>query len=143
MKADGGYIVACPSVHPGTGRRYRWRSDPFSTPLAPWPDQWTRLMNRPAPPRAHPASTTWSSSPGADAAALRGACRAVVDAPEGQRNQLLNWAAYRMATRVAAGGLDLYDVEVALTDAALAAGLTHAETAATIASGLRTSGARP
>jgi len=48
LKADGGYVLLPPSVHP-SGRRYEWElsSHPDDTPIAPMPD-WLLEMIRPA-----------------------------------------------------------------------------------------------
>ena len=70
-------------------------------------------------------------------AALAGEVEAVAGAPEGERNQQLNNSALKLGKLVAGGHLDRAAVEAALTGAARAAGLTPAETAATIRSGLR------
>ena len=39
VKADGGYVVAPPSIHPGTGRRYRWAG---AGPSPRCPPRWPR-----------------------------------------------------------------------------------------------------
>ena len=48
LKADGGYVLLPPSVHP-SGRRYEWElsSQPDDTPIAPTPD-WLLQAIRPA-----------------------------------------------------------------------------------------------
>ena len=46
VRGDGGYIVAAPSIHPGTGRAYVWDDHPNETPLAELPG-W--LLERAAP----------------------------------------------------------------------------------------------
>lgn len=55
---DAGYIVAPPSMHPDTGRRYEWEISPFETPLASVPAAWlARLMKTSsAPPRQAPGT---------------------------------------------------------------------------------------
>ncbi|MBP7571524.1 MAG: bifunctional DNA primase/polymerase, partial [Acidobacteria bacterium] len=44
-RADGGYIVAPPSVH-ASGRHYAWDLDPDDTPLADAPAWWLELIRR-------------------------------------------------------------------------------------------------
>src|SRR5688572_6242147 len=48
LKADGGYVVAPPSLHPDTGRRYLWDvvHDLDSTPLPPVPEWILELAKR-------------------------------------------------------------------------------------------------
>lgn len=53
FKAEGGYVIAPPSVHP-SGQPYRWDRDPRETRLAACPD-WLRAIpaeGQPAPDRA-------------------------------------------------------------------------------------------
>lgn len=47
VKADGGFIVAAPSVHP-SGRDYAWEmsSDPADVPVASLPDAWKRRLQQ-------------------------------------------------------------------------------------------------
>lgn len=47
VKADGGYVVTPPSVHP-SGAAYRWLNDPAKMELAPCPD-WVRAASRKQP----------------------------------------------------------------------------------------------
>jgi RepB DNA-primase from phage plasmid len=68
--------------------------------------------------------------------ALDGAARIVREAAEGGRNDALNWAAFRMGAKVAAGELDGAVVHDELRGAALQAGLAKAEVERTIESGL-------
>ena len=48
-----GYVVAAPSIHPDTGRRYAWESDfrPSRLPLAPIPTWLTDLILLPPTPK--------------------------------------------------------------------------------------------
>ena len=46
VRANGGYIVAPPSVHPDTGREYTWEcgGNPEDIPLAELPEKWIERM---------------------------------------------------------------------------------------------------
>lgn len=46
IRAQGGYVVAPPSVHPDTHREYEWEcgSDPEETPLAELPEKWLQRL---------------------------------------------------------------------------------------------------
>jgi uncharacterized protein YidB (DUF937 family) len=68
--------------------------------------------------------------------ALGGVLRRVREASVGERNQLLNWAAFTLAQRVTSGELDSGLVQDELRQAALAAGLGETEVERTIRSGL-------
>jgi hypothetical protein len=72
---------------------------------------------------------------------LAGVARFVSGAPAGRRNHALNWAAYTIGPKVAAGELDDGQVREELRRAALAAGLAEHEAERTIHSGL-TAGTR-
>ena len=87
------------------------------------PPEFARRQEQPRP----------SGSPGG---ALAGAARRVREAAQGERNHVLNWAAWVMAPRVASGELSESDVQAALLDAALAAGLGEREALRTVLSGL-------
>jgi hypothetical protein len=69
-------------------------------------------------------------------ASLAGLARVVRDAPVGQRNDKLNWAAFRAGEHVLAGAVAPGDAEGELLAAALDAGLGEAEALRTIRSGL-------
>jgi putative DNA primase/helicase len=90
---------------------------------------------RPEPPRAngHPHGTI----PDAYVrAAVDAECRAVASAPEGQRNDTLNRAAFALGQLVGAHALGRREAEARLLAAALTCGLDHREADATIRSGL-------
>jgi hypothetical protein len=108
------------------------------SPVAPWPAWLLKLI---LPPPAKPAPSRLRTAPRSTDAAVTGILRAITDAPEGNRNSTLNWAAYRMGECVTAGNLSRRDAESLLTGAALAAGLTRIEADRTIASGLKGAGA--
>jgi hypothetical protein len=105
--------------------------------------------SRPAKPKApaRPAPTSAPASPfltsagtgNCDAYALKALddeCQAVTQAPEGERNERLNRAAFALGQLVSAGALERSLVERRLWDAARACCLSEHEVAATIQSGL-------
>ena len=136
IKADGGYVVAPPSIHPGTRRPYRWAGD---RPVNEMPPALRAAVARPAAPPA-PAVTRPSgpvpvrgaggiSSP---SALLAAHLRAVQQAPEGRRRATLYGAARGVARMVAAGALTEHDARAALTEAGTAAQQTPREIRAAI-----------
>lgn len=143
-KADGGYIVAAPSVHPRTGRPYTWIT-PFDAPLTPLhPRLAERLRADREPPRfaSRPMRLRGDNSV---YGRLRGLVALVLDAKPNDRNGPLFWASCRAGELVAAGHVDRADIEEALVDAALRAGLRGGEPEArrTVASGIRAGERRP
>jgi hypothetical protein len=76
-------------------------------------------------------------------AAIRGQVDAVTRATNGARNAALYASAVALGQLVAGGALTEQDVTGLLTQAALLTGLRPAETAHTIASGLRAGARRP
>jgi hypothetical protein len=127
FKARGGYVVVAPSRvpsdFPDLPGEYRWTDSPFDhdgTPLD-WPAVRRFLRTeRPA----------WGRPQRPEAPGLAPLLRAVREAPEGNRNNVLFWAAARAAGE---GVLD----HVALLDAARVAGLDDREALTTIRSGER------
>jgi hypothetical protein len=118
-----GYMITPPSIHPATGQPYRWQDE--DAPTAAIPAKLSELL-RPPPPRpiARPCSN----------ASAIGLLRAVVGAPEGNRNNTLYWAACRAAE---SGILD-NQVEALLINAAVTAGETETKARRTVASARRT-----
>jgi Bifunctional DNA primase/polymerase, N-terminal len=130
----GGYLVAPGSQIGGTA--YRITDD---VPLAEVPDWITSLLRPPElgkeqvrVTRQVPAAI---GSPYARAVLGRETARVAASKP-GHRNHTLNQAAYSLGRLVADGLLDRAQVEDQLGRAAHAAGLSHAETEATLASGI-------
>ena len=72
-----------------------------------------------------------------DERALAGLIRSVARAANGTRNSMLYWASRRIAHRVAMHAIDPEKVRALLEEAALQAGLSANEAAATVRSGLR------
>ncbi len=121
VKSSSGYLVAPPSLH-FTGRRYEWIT---LAPTAPAPE-WLRLLLVP-PMRARPVSTGVGNA--------AGLVRVVANAPDGNRNRLLYWAACRAHERGSDAGL-----LAELQSAAESTGRPGWEAARTVDSAARTVG---
>lgn len=146
VRADGGYIVAPPSIHPGTGAAYQW-VDP-DAPIAPLPAWLIAILEA----RGSKPALSGERLPAVASArptikyaevALDGEITAVKSAGEGNRNIQLNTSAFNLGTLVGNGTLDRYTVEDALLNAALSAGLDEPEARKTIASGVKAGINRP
>jgi hypothetical protein len=148
LRANGCYIVAPPSLHPGTHAAYRTA---FSAPMRTLPhlngvkewlySQLARKQQVEAKPRqrtivSRDTSKRW-------AAALAYECRDVRLAAEHNRNTQLNKSAYNLGQIVGDGHLSQSTVESALLAAAVTAGLSEQESIATINSGLTKGIANP
>lgn len=143
VKADGGQVVAPPSVHPN-GNRYAWCGDARGLPagdvdgyLAPWPvtqlspvEQAPRVVNL-VEHRVSRERRTGSRDP------LAGLLDVVLRAQEGDRNNALHWAACRAGEHIAAGRLGDLVAADALLIAGRKVGLSEREIATTIVSGMR------
>lgn len=140
-KADGGYIVAAPSVAPSGP--YDWTPDGRQDhPLTLMPDGLAALVRAPVDRRTAfgRSGRIGEASVGSTRARLRGLLTAVLEAPEGTRNDRLHWAASRAGEMVAAGEVDECTVVTILQRAALDVGLSPSEVGdarrGTIGSGL-------
>jgi hypothetical protein len=140
VKADGGYVMAPPSVHPD-GPIYAWDNDES---LATAPDWLIKLTRKPAPAPFKLPPRTHNGPPGAyGAAALQREIEALANTPKRQRNIALNKASFCLHQLVAGGELDGADVERELLAAADANGLMAdpddgpRKVLATIRSGMR------
>lgn len=131
-RGDGGYVIAPPSIHL-SGRHYTWRTaDNYH--IAEPPDWLVALTTR-----TTVATVDLPDVTGTDQHAtrrLQGAAGKVAIAAEGERNNVLNWAAYTAGRLIGAGRLDEQHARDILTVAAQRAGLTTGETDATITSGI-------
>jgi hypothetical protein len=140
IKADGGYLVAPPSIHPITRRPYQWIRDGVeemppaliaacqAAPAAPLPA-------RPAPPPTRRAGGI--SHPDLLLAAH---LDAVARAPEGTRRHTLYGAARGAARMVLAGAINTDHAITALTDAGRRAEQTDRDIHAAIAGGFQAEG---
>jgi hypothetical protein len=139
VKADRAYFVVAPSVHPATGKGYRWATwlPLDAAPTAMHPD----LLERLRPPLVDPAPLPTRTTSAGGRGRFLGVLTRLLAAPEGERSDLLFWAARKTGTMHALGALpDLPAAVAALQDAGLRIGLTRNEvgdeTAGTIGSGL-------
>ena len=143
VKADGGYVVAPPSAHPGTGRPYRWAGERPVTEMPPA----LRAALTPPPAAARPAPlsgpppTRRAGGISSPPALLAAHLRAVETAPEGRRRVTLYGAARGIARMVTAGALTEADARAALTAAGLAAAQTERDIRAAIDGAFRDEGA--
>lgn len=128
---DGGYVLGPGSVL--AGRVYEITDDQAAAPLPAWIADQLDPPRRPAMP-----GTPAAPRPGDHVAArLDGLIAAVLDAVQGERNNVLHWAACRAAEMVTAGQLTEDQVHDSLGQAAACAGLDDGEARRTIASALR------
>jgi hypothetical protein len=136
LKGDGGYVVAPPSIHPGTGRPYRWvggrpvneMPPPLLTACRPAPEPTVTASTRATP-------TTAGGGISSPAALLAAHLDAIARAPEGRRRTTLYGAARGIARMVAAGAITAHDAHHALTDAGRSAGQTDRDIRAAIRGG--------
>lgn len=123
VRADGGYVIAWFAAG------LACESD---APPAAWPP-WLLECALWIPP-AEPISPVLTQHPDR---AISGIVRFVAEAPEGERNGRLHWAACRMRERVSAGDVSNGDARAQLLAAASIAGLAKAEATRTIGSAWR------
>ncbi|WP_250000300.1 bifunctional DNA primase/polymerase [Actinoplanes sp. M2I2] len=139
VKADGGYVVAPPSIHPGTRRPYRWAQDrpviEMSPPLiaACRPAEAPPAATRPTAP----TPTTHGGLISNPAALLASHIRAVERAPTGRRRVTLYGAARGVARMVAAGAITAADAYAALYAAGQRAEQSHYNITTAITGGFR------
>ena len=147
VRADGGQVVFPGSVHPESGRVYRWEQglSPDEIPLAPFPADWLAKLtskngsSRRATSRSKAGSLVPYRGTRYGLEALRRECEAVRTAQTGSRNDTLNRAAFALGQLVVGGELH-HSAAADLFEAATECGLVSedGETAvrATIRSGL-------
>jgi hypothetical protein len=123
VRADGGYAVVPPSVHPD-GPVYRWTND---RPPAVAPEWLVKLAKqRPGAPKIiiPEATCRRQGSPGAyGQAALDGEYEVLAKTPPGRRNHQLNLSTFRLYQLAAGGELEDAAIEAAMIQACVANGL--------------------
>ena len=136
VRADAGYVLLPPSVHPN-GKRYRSLGQPEdintlpSTVLEALQGKRTKERHR------HGSSPIDAGTPQRRsyvATAIEGECLQLAQAPEGDRNNVLNRAAFALARFVATGEADPGKLADVLAVAADHAGLDEHEVERTIQS---------
>jgi bifunctional DNA primase/polymerase-like protein len=135
VRGLGGYIVAPPSLH-ADGHRYRWIARRSPAPLPRWLAQLLTATARPARRTVLPDLVSADRRRGYFAAAVHGEVANVAAARPGTRNDTLNRAAFRLGQLARVGHGAVEELTAPLLAAALAAGLTEAESLATINSGI-------
>jgi hypothetical protein len=136
VKADGGYVVAPPSVHPGTGRPYRAVGGRHPIEMHPALRDLVTGDVAASPPSHTPTGThpTWPTSLTragciSDPAALLAAHLATLArAPEGSRRRTLYGVSRGVARMVSAGAINPREAVGVLTAAGLAAEQTPRQT---------------
>jgi hypothetical protein len=114
-----------PSIHPVTGRPYRWLSAPWETSLPPTPD-WLLNLVKPQPsPEPSPPKVLRTGDKARTYAvgALKSAIRRVAVAANGNRNNTLNSECFAVARFVLEGSLTEAEVRDAMYAAAQANGV--------------------
>lgn len=151
IRADGGYIIVAPSVHP-SGTPYRWKDGHKPSDRLPAaPPAWLirLLQEKPSTSSTNNASNSSTNNASNNErspyvqAALAGELGTLLAAREGHRNDALNRAAFNIGTLVGAGALELTHVRERLIAAALSIGLGRPETERTVDSGLEHGIANP
>lgn len=137
IRGDGGQAVFPGSIHPDTGGVYRWEAglSPSEVEVASIPPRLLARLEQQTKPRT-PASREHDAAPGRAKKLIDASIRDVATAPEGQRNDTLNRAAYTLGGLVASGAADQAEVEALLEAAATTGGLESREIRGTIRSGL-------
>ncbi|MCL4225568.1 MAG: bifunctional DNA primase/polymerase [Myxococcales bacterium] len=135
----GRKVTAPPAKH-ASGRRYSIVRD---MDVAQLPAAWTVAIAKAVRPAARPDGVRPRLGTDYGMAALTAEVDAIGGAPEGNRNETLNRAAYNLGQLVAARELDADLVRQHLTVAGLKVGLTSAEVTATIKSGMTAGAASP
>jgi Bifunctional DNA primase/polymerase, N-terminal len=133
----GGCVLAPPSRH-ASGQHYRWLVPPDQALLPEVPAALRALLDPDQPTLTRPAGPAAPGHP-YGRRVLTAELAALGRATPGHRNHTLNQTAFKVYRYVAGGLLDDQEVTLAFTTAALAIGLSAAETSRTLASA-RTAG---
>jgi len=135
VRADAGYVLLPPSVHP-SGDRYRTERKADALGCGP-PTVWHRLRTprrAPRPDGAAPARGSGTHRPAYIASAIADECAELAATPRGARNNRLNEAAYSLARFVSTGEADPARLADVLALAAGHTGLSDDEIDRTIRS---------
>jgi hypothetical protein len=127
LRAFGGYVVVPPSVH-SSGRRYEWEVQVNPIPAPAWLVTLIQRREDPIapPPRPRPVAALDSGLSRRAQAYVRRAVERCLEelqqAPQGQRHEALNLAAWNMGRLVGGGLLSREEIEPVLIEAGLALG---------------------
>lgn len=152
FRADGGYVVAPPSLH-ASGRRYRWldKRAPWEVEMPALPSWLIEKLRREELPEPAPTPANVGAPQGARVerycqAALAGEVRDLAATASGGRNHRLNEAAFRLG-QIMHLGLSEREISDALLEACERNGLLaddgKAQVLKTIASGVRGGVSKP
>lgn len=137
IRGIGGQVVAPGSIHPDTGMPYRVVKD---IPMAPAPNWLLDIYKK----DTQASKGKLIGAPNKyGATALANELTILSCTPKGGRNEQLNRSAHALGQLVAGGELEQFQVERALTAAAVGVGLSPSEVKATITSGLSSGMASP
>jgi Bifunctional DNA primase/polymerase, N-terminal len=141
IRANGGYVVAPPSLHV-SGRRYAWSVDhhPDNVRAAPLPD-WIVEALKPKPVPVVQLATVRPVTQRQAERQLDGIIRKMVSAREGERNALTFWGACRLRELVEWGDLSETTAHQLVLAAAMRTGLSATEAERTFQSAFRQTGA--
>lgn len=137
VRAGNAYVIGPGSLH-ATGVVYTL-TDPGRPPV-PIPAWLLDALQRPAARPASVPAQHRGASGGRRSTALTGLVKFVLEAPQGERNSRLYWAACRAFERARQGQVDQRAVASALVDAASHIGLSEAEARSTVTSAYRSTG---
>lgn len=145
IRADGGYALAPPSIHP-SGRQYTWGrggSAPHIQGRADLPSQLLDLLVKTESerPAFKPVQPTLGSP--LSRFLFNSFMHELAKAPQGERNNVLNVVAWKLARIVAAGALLESECRDAVRNQAIAIGLDEGEIERTIESAFRSGLALP
>lgn len=126
VRADCGLLVVAPSIHPQTGKSYRWLNDeqPHLSKLSNAP-LWLEAMvcndNAIPPPDPFPGGPSdRTRSPHYGEKALAEECERIVLAPNGTQESVLNEACFKIGTLVGSNDIDYAEAKGKLQHAAFA-----------------------
>jgi len=141
-RGHGGYVVAPPSLYPGSA--YRWaRPSPWTAPtIRPVPDALLALLTKreessDAVKRIEASLSGDAHQRAYGAVALANACRAIDNSAIGTRHSTLNAQAFCIGRLVGGGCIDQDAAMSALTEAGLRTGKPAREVHRTVSAALR------